>query len=344
MEKKEKSVRGRIALACVLFILLVLAVLAAVLLSRYYPVYRDAQFLTENLDLSCFAYELEAELDRGKLEEGQVKLLDTLAELTGVEQENMYRLSIRGSVDGDVIHATIYPHGRKEPLIELYLSDETDVVNCAMLYQAVRSHYAEESWLAALLFPEWNDHEFVSLEQLEHMLELDLEKMRSFQLPLSDRKFTVREYFSLLAVMERSKTGNGESVFYNVGGEDAEGSSRDGGEAAGGQGVSQAGRAKRNSFLAVEGLEAQIELDYASSGIRISIAAAEPSEMLAKLPEQLSGIVGLEAEKYRALKVVSLVMTKREEVRLEMPRDLISQRAVDIIAGIRSLMREISGK
>ncbi|MCM1231711.1 MAG: hypothetical protein NC489_16460 [Ruminococcus flavefaciens] len=334
MEREEKKGRKKWIIACTA-VLLTLGILAAVLFARYWPVYRDAGFLAGHLELSRFTYEMEVRLDPEELEEETVKLLDTLGELTGTERESMYRLLVRGSVDGDKIHASVYPEGRREPLIELYLSEGEDVVNCAMLYQAVRSHYTEGNVLAAFLFPEWNDHEFVSLEQMEQILELDLGKIKNFRLSLSDRKLTVGEYFALLAISEREKTG-GDGRIYAVSTRKTDSSGK-GTESAQGSGTGE-------SSGGIPALEARLEFDRTSPVIELSVSADNPSELLEGLPERLSGLIGADAEKYRAIKEVSLTLTVGEGVRLEMPQDLISQRAVDIIAGIRSVIREISGK
>lgn len=332
MESEKKKGRKKRIVTCVLIVLSAVAVFAAVLFSRFWPVYGDAKFLAEHLELSRFTYELEVRLDPAELEEETVKLLDTLGELTGTEREDMYRLLVRGSVDGDKIHASLYPAGRREPLIELYLSDGEDVVNCAMFYQAVRSHYTEGNSLAAFLFPEWNDHEYVSLEQMEQILELDLEKVGNFRLSLADRKLTVGEYFALLAVSEREKSGRDGRIYAAS----MQGADSSGGETGSGTGESLGGR--------IPALEVRLEFDRTSPVTELSVFADNPSELLEGLPERLSGLVGTEAEKYRAIKEASLTLTAGEEVRLEIPQDLISQRAVDIIAGIRSVIREISGK
>ena len=102
---KKKHIGLKILLGFIVLLLLV----TVGLFVRFYPVYKDAKLLAENLNRTSFTYELEAELNREELQEAQAKLLDTLAELTGVEKEAMYRLRVQGSVDGDIIHAVIYP-------------------------------------------------------------------------------------------------------------------------------------------------------------------------------------------------------------------------------------------
>ena len=76
---KKKHIGLKIFL--VLFALLLMVTIGIFI--RFYPVYKDAKFLAEKFSLTCLTYEFEAEINREELQENQVKLLDTLAELTG---------------------------------------------------------------------------------------------------------------------------------------------------------------------------------------------------------------------------------------------------------------------
>lgn len=305
--KKKKHIGLKIFLG----LIVILLIAAVALVIRLYPVYRDAGFLEENLNLKYFSYELEAELNRDELEENQVRLLDTLAELTGLGQEAMYHLYIQGSVDGDIIHALIYPQGQREPLIELYLSDGVDVINGALLYNAVRTHYTSGNELLAYLVPVWDDHEFVSLDQMEQMLELDLETVKNFRLSFAEKKLSVKELFVALAAMEREKSG--EQCSY---------------------------------ALALDGVDAELKLDYeTASVVNVRLNAERPGRLLDAMSDKLSKTgVSLNGEKLYFLDKVSITAAVGEGEFLQVPKDLISQRTVEIIGNIRLIIEEISGK
>lgn len=305
--KKKKRTGARIFTGILLFLL----ILAVMLLVRFYPVWKAAGFLEENLNFSKFTYELEAELNREEMKENQVKLLDTLAELTGLEQEAMYRLRIQGSVDGDVIHARIYPEGQSQPLVELYLSDGEDVVNGALLYNAVRSRYAANNPLLAYLLPVWSDHEFVSLEQLEQMLDVDLGAVRDFRLTFTERELSAGELFAVLAAMEREQSGS------------------------------------QCSFtLTEEDVEAELSMDYETAlSVAVKLTASRPGELLDTVSEKLSKFgVGVSGEKLYFLDAVFAAVEMGEGEGLQIPENRISEKTVEIISGIRSVIEEISGK
>lgn len=303
---KKKHIGLKILLGFIVFLLLV----TVGLFVRFYPVYKDAKLLAENLNRTSFTYELEAELNREELQEAQAKLLDTLAELTGVEKEAMYRLRVQGSADGDIIHAVIYPEGQTEPLTELYLSDEEDVVNCAMIYNRMRAYYAADNDLLTYLIPVWNDHEYVSLEQMEQMLDVDLSVVKDFRLPFAGKKLTGKKVFGVLAVMGREKNGILCSYIWKS-----------------------------------DGLKVQFSLNNGEVPvIDADISAKKPAKLLAALSEKLSKIgVGLNGEKLRFLDDISVKAELGNGGALQIPQDKISQTTVDIIANIRLIIKEIKG-
>lgn len=175
----------------------------------FFPVYKSAVFLQKYLDLERFTYRLEVELDRGELTENQRKLLNTLADMTGLEREAMYDLTLEGSVEGDVIYVTVYPAGCEEPLLELYLGEDQDILNGALLYNTVREHYAEQSGLLDAVFPVWEAHEYVSLAQLEQLFDVDLSGLRDFELSPFRREFSLKKSFFMLCLMSYKKSDDG---------------------------------------------------------------------------------------------------------------------------------------
>lgn len=308
MSEIKKRHKGR---KIILGLFLLLLILGLLLLIRVYPAWRAAGFLAENLNLNRFTYELEAELNRDKMEESRVKLLDTLAELTGLEQEAMYRLKIQGSVDGDVIHARIFPEGRSQPLIEFYLGDGEDVINGALLYNEVRNHYAGGNELLAYVLPVWSDHEYVSLEQLEQILDLDLGAVKDFRLAFTEKKLSAGELFAALAVMKREQSGS------------------------------------RCSFTLTEGeARAELTVDYeAEFPVRVELTAPKPGELLDDVSGKLSKFgISVSGEKLYFLDALSAAAEPGRGEALQIPENRISDKTVEIISAIRFVIEEISGK
>ena len=197
--------------------LLLLLAIAVYLGIRLYPVWKAAVYLAENMDFAHYTYELEVELDQEEMQREQGRLLEILAAVTGFEPEAMCRLTVRGSVWEDTIHALIYPGGMEgvqateSPLIELYLGSDTDVVNETYIYNAVRNHLAEKVRLLGLVMPEQNEMLYMTLEQVEQIFGLDLKGVRDFSLQTDGEGIGAGQYFIMLALMSREKAAEGSS-------------------------------------------------------------------------------------------------------------------------------------
>ncbi len=196
-------------------VLLLLLATAVYLGIRFYPVWKAAAYLSENMDFAHYSFELEVELNQEEMQGKQGRVLEVLAGVTGFEPEAMCRLTVRGSVWEDTIHVLIYPEGMEEvhstesPLIELYLGSDTNVVNETYIYNAVRNHLAEKFRLLGLVMPEQNEMLYITLEQVEAMFGLDLTEVRNFSLPSICDNISAGRYFILLAFMDREKAAEG---------------------------------------------------------------------------------------------------------------------------------------
>lgn len=304
---KKKNHTGIKVLLGILTLLIIVLVVFAI---RLYPVYRSAVFLEENLKLSSMEYSMQVEINRDELEEKRVKLLDGIASITGMERESMYRLKIEGSVDGDIIHAYIYPDGQVSPLIELYLSGDTDVINGALLYNAVRENYCGQNELLSYVVPVWSDHEYVKLEQVEQMLEVDLGTVRNFRLPFRDTTPSLKMCFAALAFMQREST------------------------------------AETDRFcMKLPGLDLVLRLNETNSEMEAELDLENPAVLLDSYADKLSLLgISINSDRLRSYDTVSAtVRMGNDGTTLQMPEDVISQNTVDIISGLRAVVQEISG-
>lgn len=303
-ETKKKRHKGLKIFLVFLFLLLAAAAGAAM---WFYPLYKEAGYMADHFGFQKMDYILEVRIDRSRLNKRQNLLIDTLAEVTGLTGRELSHLIIQGSVDGDVIFAGIYPEGQKEPLTELYLSDGLDVVNGAMLYGAMREHVCGQNGTLDYLFPVWENHRYMSLEQAEDMFGLDLRDVRDYKLPVRDIKLSRLQAFSILLLMEREKTERGESF-----------------------------------SLQTEGLEAALQL---TPRTEVSIRMEDPAAVLEVLEEKLSRAgIHLSGDKLSMLKQLAVTVKMQEDVSLEVPEDLISQNMVDVVKGIRMIIRGLSAK
>lgn len=285
---------------------LALAIAAAVIMIAgfyFYPVWKSAKVLEEKLDFWDCSYELEVELDRDQMEDGQNRVLEVLAELTGYELQAMYSPVIRGSIWEDKIHALIYPKGAAEPIIELYLSDDMVLINEAMLYNVIRSNLLGENTILSFLVPVQEGSAYMSLEQVEELFGIDLSSAREFRLPFDDNGLTAAEYFAGLSVMKHTRDESGDS-------------------------------------FAAETEQAKLQLGLSGEGeaavITVQFSVEEPAKVLEENTRLLT-ILGMKLpdERLRILKRISVDAVSGEGQGLKMPEELVSQEVLDIISGIR---------
>ncbi len=288
----------------------VVLVLAAAVIAggvlHFYPAWRAANKLEENLDFRDFSYRLEVELKKEELDSGQQRVLGILAELTGFEEGAMYCYTITGSVWDDTIHALIYPKGASEPLFEFYLSEDLDVINEAMLYNVVRRNLLKENALLNFLVPVQEKDMYMSLEQVEKLFHIDLTSAKTFTSPVANTRFTVMQYFWGLGAMAHEENEKGES------------------------------------FRAVTD-RAQMDLELAEREeefvVEVTFSVVDPAEVLAENEQLLKGLgFDLSDERMRILKRLSVYAVSGEGRGFQMPTEFVSQDVIDIISGIRGLL------
>lgn len=304
MEQKGKKKKRHIGLKIFMTFLLLLLAAAAGLVIYFYPTYKAAGYLAENLNFRKMDFCLEVRIDRTELDIRHNILIETMAEITGLTGEELCHLTIQGSVDGDIIYVCIYPEGQENPLTELYLSDDLDVVNGAMLYSAMRENICGQNPMLDYLFPVWESRKYMSLEQAEDMFGVDMGDLRNFKLPFGDRKFSRLECFGILALMHRERTASGESFSFRM-----------------------------------DGMDVVIRL---LEQIECNISLENPADVLNQLNEKISKTgISLGGDKLRILDSFSVTAEVNEDTALQVPDDLVSQNMVDIVKGIRAVIKEL---
>lgn len=200
--------------------LLVLFAAAVFLCIRFYPCYQGAGYLQETVDLQRMSFDITVSLSKEKLTEEQTVFLRTMGQITGIPEESLLRLRLKGQTWQDIIYVQVIPSGNTEgsqggqkPLTELYLSSGTDLLNGAMLYAGVHDNLINRYGIPDLFVPEWSGGEYVALEQAEQMFDLDLSGAREFSMDPYEAFLSPKKYFVLLAVMENGRDEEGNRMF-----------------------------------------------------------------------------------------------------------------------------------
>ena len=297
--------KGKVILAAGLLVLTAIVLWGLV---RFYPLWQKAKVLQENMNKGEYAYELDVELDQEKLTEDQQKLLAHLTWLTGFDREALCRLTIRGNVEGDKIHAMICPEGAEEALTDLYFDGDSCVINESAIYNAIRSHLVDQFRLLRLLMPEQQETLYISLEQVEQLFDLNMEALRGFTDSTETKDISVWEYFMMLTLMSE-----------------------------------EAGETGSSFELAGEGVVLRFELGdgVEEDRVKMLLEIPEPAETISGNEELFSRIgFRVPETELEMVKCLTVVIIPGEGGEISMPGNLVNQGIIDVIVKVRDWIRE----
>jgi len=303
--------KGKIVLIVFLVLLLLLV---GFLFWRFYPAWKAAEVMEDRTDLSHFTYELEVELDKEELPKEYVEIFSSIAEIAKVDEEDLYHLTAKGTVWEDITYVQIYFEGQTENLVEMYLSDEMDVVNESKIYKAVRENLVGRSELLAMLIPEGEDNVYMTLEQANQLFGIDLSSVANFSVPLADMTFEQKEYFLALAALSREKHKDSELF-----------------------------------ALDMERIQLGIDVPKTDTDSLVEVHAAmqEPSVALKEMAELIAKIgvdVEIPAEELKVIKSLKLDAIPEDAVKPVMPTNFISQETIDVLSEIAALIEQFASE
>lgn len=300
--------KGKIVL---LVFLMILLLLAGFLFVRFYPAWKAADVLQDRMDLAHFTYELEVELDKEALSAEYVEIFSSLAEVAGVEEEVLYHLTAKGTVWEDITYVQLYFEGQSEALVEMYLSDEVDVVNESRIYKAFREQLVGRSALLAMLIPEGEDNVYMTLAQANQLFGIDLSGVANFSIPFADMTFEQKEYFLALAALSRQKHDNSDLF-----------------------------------ALDMERIQLGIDVPKVDSPslVEVHLAVQEPAEALAEAADLVAKLgIEIPVENFKVIKSFALDAVPEEAEEPTLPTNFISQETIDILSEVVALIEQFAG-
>ena len=286
----------RIGIVCVA------AVLLLVLGISCYPHWKAAKLLKEHFNPARVDYILEVQLLEEQMTDDQKQFVEVLSMLTGIDTENFYRLHLEGTIWDGIVEVQVFPDGQENPLFELYLSDESDVMNGAMFYQKVRANLSGGNALIERLLPKWEDHTYVTIEQAEQIFGIDLSAVRNFSLP-QIKELSTASLFTALLAMKREK--GDKAVTY-----------------------------------AAEKAGAAVKLVLPEEGnVTVEFDVPDFQETLTALNEKAS--LSIDTEQSVLVGQLSGTVSATGQEEFFVPEDCISQDTVEILEGVRVLIQEL---
>ena len=270
-----------------------------------YPHWKAAKLLKEHFNPARVDYTLEVQLLEEQMTDEQKQFVEVLSMLTGIDTENFYKLHLEGTIWDGIVEVQVFPDGQENPLFELYLSDESDVMNGAMFYQTVRANLSGGNALIERLLPKWEDHTYVTLEQAEQIFGIDLSAVRNFSLPQIKEPSTASWFTALLAM--KRENGDNEVTYA----------------------AEKAGAAVK--LVLPEEKNVTVEFDV-----------PDLQETLTAINEKAS--LSIDAEQFVLVGQLSGTVSGAGQEELSVPEDCISQDTVEILEGVRVLIQELLAK
>lgn len=286
-------------------IVCVAAALLLVLGIFCYPHWKAAKLLKEHFNPERVGYTLEVQLLEEQMTDDQKQFVDVLSMLTGIDTENFYKLHLEGTTWDGIVEVQVFPDGQENPLFELYLSDESEVMNGAMFYQTVRANLSGGNALIERLLPKWEDHTYVTLEQAEQIFGIDLSAVRNFSLPQIKEPSTSSWFMALLAM--KRENGDNEVTY------------------------------------AAEKAGAAVKLVLPEEGnVTVEFDVPNLQETLTAINEKAS--LSIDTEQVVLVGQLSGTVSAAGQEELSVPEDCISQDTVEILEGVRVLIQELLAK
>lgn len=178
-----------------------------------YPLLQAARTLKSLAGAQGIDFEINIALNRDRLSEGQERFLETAALLLQTEESSCMSWEISGRLSGGHGYAEISCEGLKGAVTDVYFSKDYTVVNVKMLYEALRDNFMDVHPVMGNLMKDWEYSDYVSLEQLEEIFQVEIGNI--YRLDLPEGISGQNTWLNLLALcrMDRKKSAGGRRQF-----------------------------------------------------------------------------------------------------------------------------------
>lgn len=196
-----------------IMISIILVILCLVVTLYWFPIIKVVQMFWNVSDTLQFHYQSSFDLKEEDLSEEQRNFINVLSSLLEIEKEACLFWNAEGMVYDDTGYVKLYCEAFENPITELYLTKEEQIINVGMFYRTMQSSIEENHRLLSKLLPDWNGAEFISLEQIEEIFDVDLKAFLELE---NIEDWTMdRSWKSLLSLnkMKKSFGKQGEVIF-----------------------------------------------------------------------------------------------------------------------------------
>lgn len=302
--KKKKRKKVKYILLIILFLILAAVVAAAI---YFYSLWRTAKDFEKNLDLAHFSYVVDVELERDGLTREQLALIDSLARISGLEQQDFMQMHIEGSVWEDRVYAEVSIPGLDAPLTEVYLSKGDDFINASFIYDTIRSEMVEKYALLDELLPVIEENFYMTMKQAEELTGEDMSSVRNFEPFFSQYNLTAVEYFAALAALPHLEHEKGSALVLK--------------------------ELKEPSGTNGKKVSLYFEVEQPAQVVERNV------EKYGKILTQLN--INIDGSSFKALKRLAVTLSSDGVQKIVMPGNVMSRKQLDAVREVRRLLEDI---
>lgn len=183
-----------------------------------FPLLRAARVLQRVASADCVDFKLNITLNQDRLSQKQEQLLWGISRIFEVEESSCMSWNVNGYMSGRNGYAEVSCAGLEGPVTDVYFGGDDTVVNVRMFYEMLQKNFSTAHPILGTLLPRWNYSDYISLEQIEEIFDVDLKSMYKPGIPQNLSGKNLWKGLLLLSKMERKKSATGGLQFEMEGG------------------------------------------------------------------------------------------------------------------------------
>lgn len=177
------------------------------------PFVRAAQTLQKMTNAKSIEYEADITLNQEKLSKGQAQFLEAASWILEVDRESCMSWRINGYISDAQGYAQVFCEGLDGAVTDVYFSEDDTFVNVKMLYEMLQDNFTSAHPILGNLLPDWKYSDYISLEQIEEIFQVDIRSMYKPDVPKGLSGKNIWEILMLLGKMEHGKSEDGRQQF-----------------------------------------------------------------------------------------------------------------------------------
>ncbi len=192
------------------FLLCAAIVCAAV---RLFPLLRAAQTVRRVLDAESMEYEIHLTLNQEQFSEKQEQFLRAVSWVLETDESSCLSWEVSGVLTKGQGFGEIFCKGLEGAVTDVHFNQDDTWVNVRMIYEALQNNFTSAHPLLGNFLPDWKYSDYMSLEQIEDIFQIDIKGMFLPALPESSSGQSTWKYIMMLGQMEREKMADGGQQF-----------------------------------------------------------------------------------------------------------------------------------